>query len=100
MGENVEQDDELRRKAFALDLHNSSSNIRDIYSRLATKRQLELVRENKNRPVQLTVDQKEKLLREARVRAQFPNVDPDKMRGDWEAAISKKGRPPIGGAQE
>lgn len=27
-------------------------------------------------------------------------VDPEKMESDWERATSKKGRPPIGGAQD
>lgn len=27
-------------------------------------------------------------------------VDPEKMERDWERATSKKGRPPIGGAQD
>lgn len=43
---------------------------------------------------------KEDRIRIEQALGRIPKVDPKKMEEDWNRATSKKGRPPIGGAQD
>lgn len=69
------------------------------YFDLLIKKQINLLKENGNKPVIVTTEQKENLIKQAHTNIIMGHVDPAKMERDWERA-SENGRPPIGGAQD
>lgn len=87
----------VERKSFDLRIAALRPAIRDKYQDLLTKKQIEGAKGNNGKPVTITVEDRELLLKRAERIVFYGNVDPDKMQEDWERAASN-GRPPIGGA--
>lgn len=88
------------RKSFDLRLGAARANIKTEYDQLLIDFQIEGAKGNNGRPITVTVEDRERLLAEAERNVIYGHVDPDKMASDWEAATTKEGRPPIGGAQD
>lgn len=85
------------QKGFDLTLSRLGRPTRSIYDQLLLEKQIELAKENKGKPVTISVEEREKILSRARQVAQYGNADPKRMAGDWDY---RNQRPPIGGAQD
>ena len=92
---------EEAEKYFNLDLIKSPEDVRNRYSSLLLREQLDLAKKNNGRPMRVSLETRERFLHVAK------NTQNDeearrviKMEKDWNAATSKDGRPPIGGATD
>ena len=88
------------RKAFNWRLAAASEKAQLEYYKILTDEQTRRARENNGKPVAIDVEERESFLDKAARIALYGSADPQKMERDWEAATSKDGRPPIGGAQD
>lgn len=81
-------------------LDETKPAVKEEYYKLLLDMQIESVNKSGGNPEIITIEEREKLLRQAQTNVSTGHVDPEKMERDWENATSKDGRPPIGGAQE
>ena len=88
------------RKAFNWRLAAASENAQLEYYNILTDEQARRAKDNNGKPVVIGVEERESFLDKATRIALFGSADPQRMERDWEAATSKDGRPPIGGAQD
>lgn len=88
------------RKSLEQHLASVSPKIREEYTGLLLKHQLQGSKNNHERTITVTVEDRERLLKDAETNVLYGHVDSEKMATDWDTATSKDGRPPIGGAQD
>lgn len=95
------RDEELELRYFQERLDKAPPDVKARYSGILVSEQIRLAKDNKGRPVKIPAEEREHLLNLA-----FGGHDADaikmarKMERDWNAATSKDGRPPIGGAKD
>jgi hypothetical protein len=99
---NRELSEEEKERYFNLDLNNSANDEQDMYHTLLGKVRAKRARQLKGKPPTIGLNEREELLRRAKVLAKgahFHGVDPIKQEEAWDKA-TYKGRPPIGGAKD
>jgi hypothetical protein len=95
------RDEESALRYFQERLDKTSPDVKARYSGILLSEQIRLAKENKGRPVKIPAEEREHLLTLV-----IRGYDVDtikmarKMERDWNAATSKDGRPPIGGAKD
>ncbi|KKR89810.1 hypothetical protein A2434_00080 [Candidatus Woesebacteria bacterium RIFOXYC1_FULL_41_14] len=95
------RDEQVELRYFEERLAKSPQEVRERYSGILLDEQLRLAKENKGRPVKVPLDVREHFLNMAISGRDVDSVRMSRnMAKYWEAATSKDGRPPIGGAQD
>jgi hypothetical protein len=92
--------EELAQKRLDLNLSRESISVRSGYLKLLFEEQSLLRKNNHGKPVDISAIKSEELLEQAKRNVVTGGADPKKMETAWERATSRKGRPPIGGAQD
>lgn len=91
----------LEQKNFEDRLSRVPNGAREKYSRILLDEQLRRAKINNHRPVSIPLEEREDYLELAKSDRSLDEIKMIiKMERDWKAATSKKGRPPIGGAQD
>jgi len=92
--------EEAAQKRLGFELGRASVVVRSGYLELLSKEQANLREKNRGKPVNIGATRSLELLGQARKNVTVGRADLEKMERDWERATSRKGRPPIGGAQD